>query len=212
MLSSSSLAPGLILLTGPLVRSFERPIRKNINTIKFIGILFNWALLGVLLVQVYIYFTNKYNDSTWIRAYVAVFATLDMLQTGFSTQFVWEMLILDWGDFAALGRIPWTSITLPIMSGIIGAFVQIFFAWRIHILKQDCIGKWIAIFIILTSLVQSISALAFAIQWAIVGPEKGVHLVAGCTVGLVGGICGMRCDNYSHDDQNCSSPIHATSK
>ncbi|KAH0581538.1 hypothetical protein H2248_011247 [Termitomyces sp. 'cryptogamus'] len=124
-----------------------------------------------------------------------------MLQTGFSTQFVWEMLILDWGDFAALGRIPWTSITLPIMSGIIGAFVQIFFAWYISYTLLD---RFLPLFLTIywnilgafTSsnktasgnglLSSSFSALAFAIQWAIVGPEKGVHLVAGCTAWLAG--------------------------
>ncbi|KAG6825802.1 hypothetical protein H0H92_002398 [Tricholoma furcatifolium] len=51
-LTSGSIGEQMILFTGPL----------------FIGIIFNWGLLGAASLQTYVYFASEHKDRTWIRA------------------------------------------------------------------------------------------------------------------------------------------------
>ncbi|KAF5351424.1 hypothetical protein D9758_013524 [Tetrapyrgos nigripes] len=91
-----------LLFTGPL----------------FIGTILNWALLGGLTVQAYVYYNSRHRDSKWIQVLVATCIVLDIVQTIFATHSSWGILILGWGDPAALAAPPWTAYTFPVMCGI----------------------------------------------------------------------------------------------
>ncbi|KAF5318980.1 hypothetical protein D9758_018528 [Tetrapyrgos nigripes] len=141
-----------LLFTGPL----------------FIGTILNWALLGGLTVQAYVYYNSRHRDSKWIQVLVATCIVLDIVQTIFATHSSWGILILGWGDPAALAAPPWTAYTFPVMCGIVAALIQIFFAWRIWILGRNSIAKAAAVLTALLALAQFIAGFVGSIKAATV--------------------------------------------
>lgn len=100
------------------------------------GHLFNWALLGILAIQVYIYSLSFREDKLAIKALVALLFFLDLLQTAFATHYAWYVLAGGWGDLYVLNYTPWTLTTISPLSGSIALLVQGFFSWRIWVLAQ----------------------------------------------------------------------------
>ncbi|KAJ7056065.1 hypothetical protein C8F01DRAFT_1373065 [Mycena amicta] len=145
-----------LLLTGPL----------------FIGSLFNWSLLGTLVIQTYVYYSSGYKDSKWIKGLVISTLCLDIVQTVFATHAVWQILILGWGNPATFVELPWTAYTFPVMSGTVAALVQFFFAWRIWALGANKIAYAIAIAIDLIAVMQMIAGLVGGIQTAFISIEN----------------------------------------
>ncbi|KAF8147602.1 hypothetical protein K438DRAFT_1779926 [Mycena galopus ATCC 62051] len=137
-----------LLLTGPL----------------FIGSIFNWSLLGTLVIQTYVYYSSGYKDSKWIKGLVISTLSLDIVQTVFATHAVWQILILGWGNPATFTELPWTAYTFPVMSGIVAALVQFFFSWRIWVLGSNKIAYIVAIVIDLVAVMQMVSGLVAGIQ------------------------------------------------
>ncbi|KZV66158.1 hypothetical protein PENSPDRAFT_98416 [Peniophora sp. CONT] len=126
MSSSSAPAPmeqpiseALLLVLGPV----------------FIGTLFSWLLYGVSCVQLYLYHVSTYNDATWIRSLVYVIFLLDTYHSIVAAFMGWNFLCSGWGRPSALVYPGWTFVSIPIISGIVAALVQVFYAWRIHILR-----------------------------------------------------------------------------
>ncbi|KAG6826162.1 hypothetical protein H0H92_000920 [Tricholoma furcatifolium] len=148
---------------------------------QFIGTILNWGLLGVASLQTYFYFTSENKDRMWIRALadlllVITIVVLDVVQTIFTTREVWTMLVANWGNTAIFVSYPWWSeIPLPILTGIIGALVEIFFAWRITVLRQTIVARCISAVIILLAIAQCVGVFIFAGQWVRDGPIKGIH-------------------------------------
>lgn len=142
----------LVLFTGPL----------------FLGSVFSWCLFGTFILQVYIFSISFPNERLGIRLLVYGLLVLDIVQTIFSTHWVWRILVLGWGDTSVLSQLPWSSITIPILSGIVSAIVQFFFAWRIWSLKgRSYIARVMVIVVVSISLMQSISAIYGGIRSAI---------------------------------------------
>ncbi|KAF7367191.1 hypothetical protein MSAN_00979100 [Mycena sanguinolenta] len=161
-----------LLLTGPL----------------FIGSLFNWSLLGTLVIQTYIYYSSGFKDSKWIKGLgwrtaiprqiftdtfaVIVTLSLDIVQTVFTIHAVWQILILGWGNPATFVELPWTAYTFPVMSGAVAALVQFFFSWRIWVLGRNKIAYVVAIVIDLVAVMQMVSGLVAGIQTAYIPIER----------------------------------------
>jgi len=154
----------------------------------FIGSILNWGLLGILVLQVYIYSRAGYRDNKWIRALVGTIFVLDILQTIFATHCVWNILILGWGDPTVFAHPPWTSATFPIMSGLIGSLVQTFFAWRIWVLQKTRLAMCTAILIVLIALMQCISGIVFSIRTLFIDILNINSLRSGVIVWLVGAL------------------------
>ena len=57
-------------------------------------------------------------NSLYLYYWVYGLLVLDIVQTIFSTHWVWRILVLGWGDTSVLSQLPWSSITIPILSGI----------------------------------------------------------------------------------------------
>ncbi|KAJ7026883.1 hypothetical protein C8F04DRAFT_1238398 [Mycena alexandri] len=159
-----------LLLTGPL----------------FIGSLFNWSLLGTLVIQTYVYYSSRYNDSKWIKGLVVATLSLDIVQTAFATHAVWQILILGWGNPATFTELPWTAYTFPVMSGTVAALVQFFFSWRIWVLGRTNIAHIVAIVIDLVAVMQMIAGLVAGIQTAFIPIEKVGELKPQFTIWLAG--------------------------
>jgi len=159
-----------LLLTGPL----------------YIGSLFNWSLLGTLVIQTYVYYSSGYKDSKWIKGLVISTLSLDIVQTVFATHAVWQILILGWGNPETFVELPWTAYTFPVMSGAVAALVQFFFSWRIWVLGRNKIAYIVAIVIDLVAVMQMISGLVAGIQTAFIPIEKVGDLAPQFTVWLAG--------------------------
>ncbi|KAJ4480351.1 hypothetical protein C8R41DRAFT_922500 [Lentinula lateritia] len=118
---------------------------------RLIGILFNWSLLGVLTTQVYIYYLNFPKDLKWHKVLVYIVYLLDWAQTCSATYDAFHWFVYGWGSIDALYDLYSTFLNVPILSSVIAAIVQAFFAWRIWRLTQSRI---ISILIVLLALLQ----------------------------------------------------------
>ncbi|KAJ6606306.1 hypothetical protein DFH09DRAFT_1119782 [Mycena vulgaris] len=88
---------------------------------EFIGTVLNWALLGALVVQVYIYFLAFPNDRRVTKILVAFICVAETLQT--------------LGD--SRDTIRSFGAGVPVLGSTIAAVGQIFFAWRIWIIGKS---------------------------------------------------------------------------
>ncbi|KAF9046281.1 hypothetical protein BJ165DRAFT_1527394 [Panaeolus papilionaceus] len=110
----------------------------------FIGFFVNVLLLGIMITQVYIYFTQYKSDKAWIKIFVAALFAADVVQTIFIFVYLHRTLITSFGDIENLSKADWLFATDPALTGIIASAVQLFFAWRVYVLTKT----WIYTFII----------------------------------------------------------------
>ncbi|KAJ6606011.1 hypothetical protein DFH09DRAFT_244 [Mycena vulgaris] len=102
----------------------------------FIGTLFNWALFGVLALQVGIYFMAFPRDRAYSKILVLFVFAIEILETMANTRDTVRVFGAGWGDFAVLDDVGWAWLSVPII-GSISAFIgQAFFAWRIYVIGQ----------------------------------------------------------------------------
>ncbi|KAJ6626601.1 hypothetical protein B0H10DRAFT_1997836 [Mycena sp. CBHHK59/15] len=140
------------LLTGPIL----------------LGTQFNWALLGTLTLQIYMFHVSFPKEKIAIKALVYSIFILDLLQTALSSHFAYGMLVTNWGNPAILPNPPWTNAAIPVITGLVSAPVQFFFAWRIYVLKKD--SRYtipVCSLIIALALIQSATAMAGGIKFDI---------------------------------------------
>ncbi|KAJ7605567.1 hypothetical protein FB45DRAFT_952715 [Roridomyces roridus] len=118
---------------------------------RLLGLLFNWGLLGVLTIQIYIYNISFPKDKIALKTIVYVVYALDWAQTCSATYDGFQWFVYGWGNLPALYGVYTTFLNVPILSSIIGAIVQIFYGWRICIVSRSLT---IVSFIILLALLQ----------------------------------------------------------
>ncbi|KAJ7150795.1 hypothetical protein C8R46DRAFT_1008285 [Mycena filopes] len=106
----------------------------------FIGTIINWALLGVLAVQVYIYLAAFPKDRSINKLVVAFIAVAEILQTAGDSRNTIETFGSRWGDINSLDEVLWAWFSVPILGSTIASVGQLFFAWRISIISG---GTWI---------------------------------------------------------------------
>ncbi|KAJ7772245.1 hypothetical protein B0H16DRAFT_1512824 [Mycena metata] len=100
-----------------------------------LGHLFNYALLGCVAIQVYVYALAFPHDRIIVKALVYSVFFIDLLQTGFATHYAWSVLAAGWGDPMALLSTPWTLATLAPLTATVAFLVQIFYLWRIWVIS-----------------------------------------------------------------------------
>lgn len=161
---------------------------------QFLGIIFNYLLFGVFIVQLYLYVTYSGKDPLPIKLLVYTIAGLDTLQTGFLTDLSYGILVARWGDLEGLAHRPWTALTLLVVNGIVSGMIQIFFAWRIWILAGRSTRSYaLGGFIVLLALVQCLSAIISGARISTVSRTKSpidtvVAIFPGCVVWLSGSL------------------------
>ncbi|KAJ7494351.1 hypothetical protein B0H11DRAFT_1858136 [Mycena galericulata] len=111
--------PNVQLLFGPML----------------IGVFFNMILYGVLIGQMLTYFQTYAHDAAWMRYFVGVLFVLETANTGFDMAFMYQPLILEYGqkpiDF------PMFFVTQPLLVVLVSTPIQLFFAWRIRSLTKS---------------------------------------------------------------------------
>ncbi|KAF8207937.1 hypothetical protein K438DRAFT_1930875 [Mycena galopus ATCC 62051] len=122
MASPSSPPPNfdIAIITGPML----------------LGHLFNYALLGCVAIQVYVYVLAFPHDKIVVKALVYCVFFLDLLQTGFATHYAWYVLAGGWGDPVALLSTPWTLATVAPLTALVAFLVQLFYLWRIWVISN----------------------------------------------------------------------------
>jgi len=164
---SPTLGPGigtdLLLQLGPI----------------FFSLVFNWCLLGTLIVQTYNYYLSFKQDSKWLKALVYIVFIFDLLQTALSTHSSFHTLVLFYGKPLVLQMPALTIIGTPLFGGLVGGCVQLFYAWRIWTLaKWPYKGIWLKVFIgiiVCTSVVATICAFTGSFIYLKIDTQAGIY-------------------------------------
>ncbi|KZT10529.1 uncharacterized protein LAESUDRAFT_810135 [Laetiporus sulphureus 93-53] len=101
---------------------------------QLLGYFLNWALLGVLLTQVYLYYLWFPEDSKIMKCLVYGLAIFETIQTSLTTAAAFDQYIYSDGDISRVDTFPFVWFAVPIMAAITAAVVQIFYAWRIFMM------------------------------------------------------------------------------
>ncbi|KAJ7114674.1 hypothetical protein C8R43DRAFT_1039185 [Mycena crocata] len=145
----------------------------------------NWALLGTLTLQVYKFHICFPKEKTWIKSLVYGVFFLEILQTAITSHFAYSLLVTGWGNPDAFVHLAWSSLATPIFTGITSATVQLFFAWRIYVLKgQSIIYRAITALIVMVALMQSLAAIISDSRFAVTTDVNEIpKLILGVKVG-----------------------------
>ncbi|THV02216.1 hypothetical protein K435DRAFT_853027 [Dendrothele bispora CBS 962.96] len=103
----------------------------------FIGWMFNLFFLGILTVQGYIYMTTYKKDRLWIKIFVAVLMVINFLNTIFTAVYLYDALVIKFGDATSVTTASWLTAMDPVTTGVTAIYVQLFFIWRIKVLTRS---------------------------------------------------------------------------
>lgn len=120
---------------------------------QLLGYLFNWALFGVLTAQVYYYYFAFPKDRYAYKAVVAVVYLLEVLQTFSLTAAAIDHFILHFGNTDIFFNLKTAVLSVNVLAGIAAFIVQVFYAYRIHILSNTKLGPCMIIVLALSGLV-----------------------------------------------------------
>jgi len=93
-------------------------------------------LYGIGTAQAYVYWWNHREDTKLVRATVAAVWIVESVHTAFCLDLIYRYVILDFGEFANVGRIVWSAGATVMSAVVIAALVQGFFIRRIWILSK----------------------------------------------------------------------------
>ncbi|KAK0237754.1 hypothetical protein EDD85DRAFT_789883 [Armillaria nabsnona] len=114
-------------------------------------------LLGTMIVQLYIYFDHYHKDNVWLKVFIIVLFTLDIINSVFTIMWVYKILIDNFGNLVTLNKSGWTLKTDPILMGIMSGMVQVFFVWKIWVLTKNYFYVGAILICALSSLVGAIA-------------------------------------------------------
>lgn len=123
------------------------------------GVLWNWTLYGVLVVQLYVYSYNFPDDRKFLKLIVFAIFFLETLQTALSGADVYYWFASDFGNIDHL-RDPYAaSFDVPIIGSIVSGTVQFFFVYRVWVLSDKKSWRY-CVLITVCSTIDTIGAFA----------------------------------------------------
>ncbi|RDX45069.1 hypothetical protein OH76DRAFT_1028418 [Lentinus brumalis] len=126
----------------------------------FLGAITSWLIFGISIVQLYIYTMNFPHDRKGLQVLVYWVFILDIFLTVVAAAMGWHILCAGWGRQTNLVTPGWTFAAIGAGDGIIATTVQIFYAWRIWVLKRWRILPCVIIVISLAQLGSTLSIAA----------------------------------------------------
>ncbi|KAJ7041876.1 hypothetical protein C8F04DRAFT_994141 [Mycena alexandri] len=102
----------------------------------FIGTIFEWGLLGVLLVQVGIYRSAFPKDSSILKALVWIILFIEILETISNTRDAIRVFGIGWGSPEVVDQVGWAFFSVPIIGSISAGIGQCCFSYRIYLLSH----------------------------------------------------------------------------
>ncbi|THV00203.1 hypothetical protein K435DRAFT_837405 [Dendrothele bispora CBS 962.96] len=142
------------------------PIPDNIGIIAgpvIIGINLNWGLLGVAVVQIYLYHLSAPDDSKLIKAMVYILGTLELVQSVLASVDSYHWFAAGFGNMLTLDNPLLSPFDSPFLDGVIALMVQLFFCYRIWVLHRSYLLVAVVASMALT---QAGGAMAVGIQYS----------------------------------------------
>ncbi|CAK5272464.1 unnamed protein product [Mycena citricolor] len=168
-MSLPAIPPGIAMITGPTM----------------IGICLTWGFMGITLVQVYVYFTSYSHDPRGLKTLVGSLFFLDILQTAMVTADAFHWFVFGFGNMIQLNDTFLNSWDVPMLDGVISLIVQLFYCWRIYVLRKSMI---LPILISIVSLMQCVAGIVTAVKAHMLGQLSLISTeVVEQTMWLVGG-------------------------
>ncbi|KZP18612.1 hypothetical protein FIBSPDRAFT_1046113 [Athelia psychrophila] len=99
-----------------------------------IGCFLSLILFGIILAQAFTYYQHCEKDGLRLQVFVGILVALDAVSTSLAMAWVYGLFIHGWGNAAALQMDNWLIAADPMLAGGIACIVQLFFAWRLHII------------------------------------------------------------------------------
>lgn len=89
------------------------------------------------------------SDRLWQKLLVGTLVILDVLSSVLAMMWFYTLFINGWGNIAAFASADWLLAADPMIAGVVAGLVELFFAWRLHVLGNR---YWLTIFIIACAL------------------------------------------------------------
>ncbi|KAH9061890.1 hypothetical protein EDB87DRAFT_383755 [Lactarius vividus] len=105
------------------------------------GPVFNWALYGVLCVQIYVYSYNFRMDRRSLKFLVYFVFLVETIQTALSGADLYYWFVAGFGNLERLGNSHFIAVDIPIIGTVVSAIVQGYFCYRIWVLNSR--SSWI---------------------------------------------------------------------
>ncbi|GAA5857951.1 hypothetical protein JCM8547_006635 [Rhodosporidiobolus lusitaniae] len=110
------------------VTSYVKPI--------VVSVFLSCTLLGVILAVVSIYFARFPKDRLLFRILVGVFLLAAIVDTALTCKWTWRYTVDSLVDMTRLSSWPWEYNGYAILTGIVVATSQLFFAWRLWVVSN----------------------------------------------------------------------------
>ncbi|KAI0647273.1 hypothetical protein C8Q79DRAFT_617019 [Trametes meyenii] len=136
------------------------------------GHLFNYGLFGILIVQTYNYHLSFPDDPRPLKTFIYSLFVLECLQIVMATHDAFAVLGAGWGNYAALNSPQWLWFDTPVLSGIISASVQTFYAWRLYVLSGSPL---LGVFISMVAVMQGSGAAASGIMARVINDNAEIQ-------------------------------------
>ncbi|KAF8197012.1 hypothetical protein BJ912DRAFT_954511 [Pholiota molesta] len=128
----------------------------------YLGTLLNWGLYGILVVQVYIYWTAFPSDQWHTKALVYTLFILDTLQSILLARDGFATFAAGFGDLAQLDNVGLVWFSVPVLAALVSLIVECFFAYRIWVLAGK--SYWIPAAVVVTSFTQAVAAILAGVK------------------------------------------------
>ncbi|KAJ6631128.1 hypothetical protein B0H10DRAFT_708496 [Mycena sp. CBHHK59/15] len=152
-------------MSAPVSVSTLPPLPPNIGSIttsQLVGSLLNFYLFGVLSVQVYVYRVCFPKDKASIKCLVYFIFFFEALSTCLNAADAAFWYASGFGNIIQFSQAHISPFYTPIMGSIIALMIQLFFCYRIWIIKSSALFLSIAIAVI--SLIQAIGGVGGGIK------------------------------------------------
>ncbi|KAK0432872.1 hypothetical protein EV421DRAFT_1910578 [Armillaria borealis] len=132
-----------------------------------VGHMLNVLLMGVVLVQVYIYMiTYEKRDKLWLKAFVLFLLIINLLNTVTQFIYMYNALIIHFMDPEYLAKVTAVFAISGALTGVISGSVQLFFAWRVKILTSNI---WLVAIVCATALAGTTGSIGSTIEAVKIG-------------------------------------------
>ncbi|KAJ7918535.1 hypothetical protein B0H13DRAFT_2435858, partial [Mycena leptocephala] len=138
-----------------------------------IGSLLNFFLYGVLVVQVYVYNLSFPKDNISVKWLVYTVFILETIMTALNGADVYYWFAAGFGDVEQFSKPRFSPIYTPLAGSVIALVVQVFFCYRIYIIKQPAL--WLCVLIALISLLQAAGGIGGGISAYLSSDEDHDH-------------------------------------
>ncbi|KAJ7600786.1 hypothetical protein C8J56DRAFT_1038418 [Mycena floridula] len=126
-----------------------------------VGFVLNILLYGIMITQVYLYFTTFKRDKAWMKILVSVLFVADTMNAIFDFIYIYNSVIVHFDDVPFLMNADWVFATDPGLTGIIACIMQVFFAWRIKVLTNN---TWLACVVVSFAIAGGVGGIITAVE------------------------------------------------